>query len=122
GFEASRALALRGVAGAFARVGENERAAEVAVQALAAAEMIEDTSTRAEALADVSRALTQAGQQEQALEVVQTAFTTARLVGRASLFTGLECAVSTLAAIDHGQTLWRVYEAVQEIESWWNDR
>ena len=88
-------------------------------EALEIAESIVYKEDKAIALSSISQALTYIGQQEQALDVLQTAFTTARLAGRKYVFGVLERGAATLKAIDQGLTLWRVYEAVLEVDSWW---
>jgi len=109
-----RVKALSGVARALAGAGEQEKSTEVARRALAAAEVIGDAWAKAEALCAMAQPMAQAGQ-----GLLGDAFTTARLAGRESVFNTLEHGATALAALDRGQTLWRIYEAVMEVESWW---
>jgi tetratricopeptide (TPR) repeat protein len=88
-------------------------------QALVVAEAIPDQRVRVFALTGLAQRANQMEHQELALQVLQAAFTAARLVSRESVFQVLEQGASALADIDRGQTLWRVYEAVLEVESWW---
>jgi len=70
-------------------------------------------------LSRIGQALTEVGQQKQALHVLRTAFARARHTGREGIFDVLKYAAVTLGAIDEGQTLWRVYETLQEVDNWW---
>jgi hypothetical protein len=70
-------------------------------------------------LIQIGQDLTGVGQQEQALYVLRTACTRARQRGRSSVFSVLQASAVTLAAIDNGQILWYIYEAIQEVDSWW---
>ena len=75
---------------------------------------------RAEALGTVAEALARAGQAERALLALRAAFAMARSAGRDSVFDVLGSGAVMLAAIDQGLTLWRVYGAMEDVESWWN--
>jgi hypothetical protein len=39
--------------------------------------------------------------------------------GRGGVFDVLSEGAPLLAAIDQGQTLWEVYQAIREVEAWW---
>ena len=43
-----------------------------------------------------------------------------RPIRRESLFLLLGGLASNLAALDQGETLWQIYQAIMEVESWWN--
>jgi hypothetical protein len=52
---------------------------------------------------------------------MRLALTTARLDGRENVLGVLELdgQVDLLAALDQSETLWEVYEAIQEVDGWW---
>jgi hypothetical protein len=110
--ERYKVSALRGVAQALAQAGDVAGLERI----VAAAEAIR---LRDIALSGVAQAMAQIGQHETARQHLRTAFTIARLARRASVFTVLGDAAPILAAVDQGQTLWRVYQAVQEVDGWW---
>jgi hypothetical protein len=60
--------------------------------------------------------------QEKAIDTLLAAIQTARLIDREEIFWVLGEGAEILAEKDHGQTLWRVYEAITQVDSWWNDR
>lgn len=116
---ASRVSALRGVARALALVAEKATATRATQQVLAAAEAIRDEGLRAEVLSGVAGSMAAAEQDQQALDVFLKAFRSAQLAGRNLSFKVVEEAAPTLAGIDGGKTLRRVYEEVMAVEAWW---
>lgn len=70
-------------------------------------------------LSSLSAVLMKAGQHRHALDVLRKAFVTARHTGREGVFQVLESGSLTLAAIDQGDTLWKVYKTLKEVDSWW---
>jgi hypothetical protein len=88
-------------------------------RAFAAVEAIQDERAKSSALSDVAQAMVQAGQYTMALQVLRNAFWTSRLAGRERMFSVLESGAGLLAEIDKGQTLWKIYEAIQEVDGWW---
>ena len=111
-----KASALSAVAQAMAQAGDKEGLH----RALAAAEAIEDEEDKASALSGVAQAMAQAGQHTKALQVLRNAFWTSRLAGRKTFFRVLENGAEPLAAVDRGKTLWKMYEAMQEVDGWWS--
>ncbi len=107
-----RAEALRAVAEGLAMGGWPDRAVEVA-------RGISDEGQRVDALRDAARALDETGNAEGALEVWQMALQEARWVGCEAVFQVLSGGASLIARLDRGQTLWRGFEAVREVEGWW---
>ncbi|GEM_PF-4922561 len=107
-----RAEALHAVAEGLAMGGWPDRAVEIACG-------ISDEDERVAALRYVAWALDQTGNAEGALEVWQMALQEARQVGCEALFQILSSGASLIARLDRGQTLWRVFEAVREVEGWW---
>jgi hypothetical protein len=112
----SRADALRAAAQALAQAGK----VDGLDRALQSIKEIGDKWHSIRTLTDVAQDLTQVGQVTQALYVLRTAFRYARLAGREAVFGALHGGAPALAAIDQGQTLWRIYEAVLEIDGWWD--
>jgi tetratricopeptide (TPR) repeat protein len=112
---------LSEVAKALAQVGEQMKAIEAANQVLAAATRIEkdERNTFRDAFPEAIQLLVQMGQPKQVRQVLRDAFTIVRLAGRERVFETLKYSASALAALDQGETLWRVYEAVMEVEGWW---
>jgi hypothetical protein len=109
-----RAEALRAVAGGLAAGGWPDRAVEVA-------HGITDEGERVGALRDVVQALDEIRNVEGALAVWQMALQEARWVGCAEVFQVVAIGASLLAHLDEGRTLWGVFEAVREVEGWWED-
>jgi tetratricopeptide (TPR) repeat protein len=108
-----QAEAQRAVAEALAKGGWTGLALETA-------RAITDEGQRAYALRDMAQALDQEGNVAEALRVWQIALQEARWVGCGQVFQVLGSGASLLARLDEGQTLWAVYEAVMEIEGWWD--
>jgi tetratricopeptide (TPR) repeat protein len=108
-----KATALGGVAAALVRIGQTDRALEVV-------EMVADPvrKTSVLGLGETIRALTEKGCFDQAMQQFRKALAIAR-AGRGSVFAALECGAATLSSIDQGKSLWRVYEIIEEIDSWW---
>jgi hypothetical protein len=107
-----QAEALRAVAKGLALGGWTDRA-------VAVARGISDEDQRVGALRDIAKALDEAGHAEAALGVWQIALQRARWVGCTGVFEVLADGASLLARLDEGRTLWDVYKAVRELESWW---
>jgi tetratricopeptide (TPR) repeat protein len=59
------------------------------------------------------------GQHERAISLWKTELINAQFADEGILSLKLEEGVPIIAAIDQGQTLWKIYEAIVEIESWW---
>jgi hypothetical protein len=111
--EGDKANALSEVAQTLAQTG-------LVDQALQAIQVLEDEGAQGEALLKVVQAMIQEGQQEQTMRMLQNAFTLARLVEREAIFRMLKQIATSLSIIDQGQTLWCVYKAIVEVESWWS--
>jgi hypothetical protein len=108
-----RAEAQRAVAGALAAGGW-------VGLALDTARGIADEGQRAAAFHDAAQALVVRGDAEGALSVWQMALQEARWLGCGQVFQVLASGAHLLARLDEGQTLWAAYEAVTEIEGWWD--
>ena len=70
--------------------------------------------------AHLAHSLEIAGLHDQAVEILQVALLQSRYLGRDSVLQVLAEGSPVLAAIDNGATVWQIYQAIQEIESWWN--
>lgn len=79
-----------------------------------------DMNQKAALLSIVAKALTKAGQSEKGLYLFRAALNSAKSAGREAVLETLATAASTLAAFDQGETLWRIYESIVEIEDWWS--
>jgi hypothetical protein len=115
-----RAEALSGVAQAELRARHIDRAMALATDAIAAIQAVGGTWQAPVILARISAVLSGAGRSQEATRYLQLALTAARVEGRDSVFSVLGEIAAGLSADDNGQTLWRVFEAVEEVESWWD--
>jgi hypothetical protein len=116
------AVLLSDVARVLANVELPEEANAAVQQALTTAETIEDEAYKARGLSKVVQALTQTGQSERTWQILPIVFATARLARRETVFEVLQNVATTLAVINQGQTLWRVYQAVMGVEGWWSSQ
>jgi tetratricopeptide (TPR) repeat protein len=107
-----RAEALHAVAEGLASGGWPDRAVEIALG-------ISDEGERVEALRDTAHTLDETGNVEDALDVWQMALQEARWVSCEAVFQVLSSGASLIARLDRGQMLWRVFEAVRQVEGWW---
>jgi tetratricopeptide (TPR) repeat protein len=113
-----RAINIVHAASACVQTGEYGRA-------LAAAERSTDATRDAEyqrpiVLAKAARVMTACGEQLRAIATLANAFAEARTAGRRHFYEALEGGATTLAAIDQGDALWRIYEATIQVEGWWS--
>lgn len=88
-------------------------------QVLTVSDAIGIEKVKAPVLGEIAHALAWKGQLAQVQQILCMAFITARLSGRSNAFETLQRSTMALAALDQGETLWRVYEAVMEVEGWW---
>jgi tetratricopeptide (TPR) repeat protein len=109
-----RAEALHAVAEGLALGGWPDHAVEIA-------RGISYEDERVAALRYVARALDEIGNPSGALEVWQVALQEARWVGCEAIFQVLSSGAALIARMDRGRTLWRVFEAVREVEGWWEE-
>ena len=114
-----RADALVEVARALAQVGDMAAAVNIAQRALATAETLGDKQDKARTLGWLATAWAHIGWPDRALPAFAGAFDSSASVGRESVFSVLEEAAPTLAGIDAGQTLRRVYDQLVAVEAWW---
>ncbi len=115
--ESDEVSALGKVAQALAQLGDINGLE----MTLEAAKEIAHAGARASAMSRVAQAFTQIEQRDWGLSIFLMAFKVSQLAGPRSVIQVLEQAASALAAIDRGETLWGIYEAVMEVESWWSD-
>jgi myo-inositol catabolism protein IolC len=114
----SRAKALSHVMVALAQAGMQEEAAEAAEEALAAAQFIQDDKFKARALSEVAAEMFNFNP-GQSILIFHQAFKAARYSGHEMVFQVLVSASKPITAIDDGQTLWRVYQEIMQVDSWW---
>jgi tetratricopeptide (TPR) repeat protein len=119
GGTADKADALAQVARALAQVGDIATAVEIGQRALATAETLLDKQDKASTLSRLAVALAHIGWPDRALPAFAGAFDSSASVGRESVFSVLEQASPTLAGIDAGRTLRRVYDQLVAVEAWW---
>lgn len=87
--------------------------------AILAAKGFDNTSTRTEASSRIGQELTRVGQLDKARNLLKSTFSSPILDGRSSFFTVLQNGATTLALLDNGKTLWQIYQAIQEVDGWW---
>jgi hypothetical protein len=119
-FKESRAEALNTVAQGLNSIGERAKAAEAARKALAAAEVVEDESSRTALLGAVATVLWEMEDRTGALRVFRLALQTGHTLGRPTVFKALQAQARHIASLHDGNTLWQIYQAVQEVDSWWS--
>ena len=112
--------ALLSVRLALAAAGEKERAVELAYRIATIAQTTENPSDRAQSFVTASQALGGVGEGGQATLALVNALLSARLAGRSSFFQTLQESVQLLCSIDGCQTIWKIHEALVEVDSWWS--
>jgi tetratricopeptide (TPR) repeat protein len=110
---------LRRLSEALSAAADDAAATEAAEAAMRAAERIEDEAVRQLAEVRVIRTYAAIGQYDRALARWHDDLAIARASGRAPLFDLIGAEASALAAHGQGLTLWNIYEAVSEVETWW---
>jgi len=110
--EETEAAILSSAAQALAQMGQIDRA-------LVVTDMIKPKRDKGITLSLIAQVLNLAGQNEQAMNVTQATLAAARPTGRETVFEVMGYLTGILGSINEGQTLWRVYEAIQEIDGWW---
>jgi hypothetical protein len=114
----ARVQVLVKLAAIIARSGDAQSAAAATRDARIAAEEIENNRSKADALGWVTGALAASGPREEAIPTLRAAFAAARSSGLHAVYNALEHGALTLAAVDHGCTLLRVFEATKDVDSW----
>lgn len=101
---------------ALAQVGKVGVSSQVAQQGLSAAQDISDEQYTVPA----PSGLPQVSRSGQALSVTMAAFQVVELLEHDAEFAVLRDTAPALAGIDRGKTLSALYEAVMEVETWWD--
>lgn len=114
-----RVRGLNMVVHALAEADEWNAARWAAEQSLAVAAGIDQLEKRVEAQTITAQAWARLNHYEEAWQVVRAAFVATYPVGRGAVLNTLAKMADVLAAPDQGQTLWRVYQAIREVEGWW---
>jgi tetratricopeptide (TPR) repeat protein len=99
--------------------GDFDKAAELDKESYGMVERIDDKYEKSLKLKRLAQRMALANRQEQALQFLLSAFLTARFAGRSTVLDMLDGGAEILAEIDKGTTLWRSFEAVKEVDSWW---
>jgi hypothetical protein len=99
------------VLNALAEIGDIETAKKVAQE-------LESTEVSASALVSVATAIPEA-EIGKAVDLLRIAILAARSLGRGDLFSVLGSGADVLARIDGGETLWRIYETIEQVDAWW---
>jgi uncharacterized protein YaaQ len=118
--EDSQVDALTVVAKEMTARNQPNRAFEVIGKALGIVDEIDDDLIRFEAKGKAIAALTEMGKRDDARSHFQSALVQAHLVGRKAVLSVLESAAPTIAAADQGETLFRVFVTISEINRWWD--
>lgn len=114
-----RSVALAHVARSLADRADRAQATECVDEALTVARGIGDEAARAATLCSVIAVLPVAIEANDVFTALYEAFTTARRAGRDFVFHSLYSGTRLLASVDGGETLWRTYRAVMDVEAWW---
>ncbi|MCI0565533.1 MAG: hypothetical protein MN733_44280, partial [Nitrososphaera sp.] len=117
--ESLKVSVLSSVAQATSNIKEQNPAVDILNQAMTEAMAIERDRPRSYALNTILAAASQIGHLEQTQRILQSTLTTAQLAGRDVLFEALDGGALALVSLDQGETLWQVYKAVAEVETWW---
>jgi tetratricopeptide (TPR) repeat protein len=124
--ESERKTSLSYVAHALAQAGQvaaqsgNLEATVALVQhALAVIDDVEDKD-KALIHSEAAQALAMAGRSQEACTLLHTALKIAYPHGREAVLHVLTAGVLALAAVDEGKSLWQGYQALVEIDRWWN--
>jgi hypothetical protein len=113
--EGNLRLALGEVSQALVQAGDKEGLD----RALTAAEAIQSQRYRAEALGGVMKAFVMIGQNERVLRALCLSLDAARRTGYSNVFEVVEQAADWLVTLDNGDTLMKIYQAIEEVDSWW---
>jgi hypothetical protein len=81
-----------------------------------------DKNEKAPILSYVAKVLTEGSEPEKGKPLLQAALSSARFSGQQTVLETLPVGASAIAAIDQGQTLWQVYQALLEVERWWSKK
>jgi hypothetical protein len=114
-YESNKASALTRVSQALANTGDREGLG----RALLVAEAIQEERYKAKALSGVTQAFIISGQNEMALRALFLSIDAARRAYRENVFDVVKQVAPWLARRDRGATLWKIYQSIEEVDSWW---
>lgn len=107
----------------FFELGFTSQWVEIVDQSIADSEVNEKNPyEKAAALNKAAIALSAAGRQRESQLKLVSALVFAREWSRNTIFRAVEQNTETLVAIDQGETLWKIFEVIQEIDSWWKTK
>jgi hypothetical protein len=78
-----------------------------------------DDAKKAQILCGLAEIAVEIGHAERALGMWRAGFNGAEMRGRDQLCLFLGRSAPVIAAVDHGATLWAIYNSIREIENWW---
>ena len=90
-------------------------------QVIDAAQALCDEQSKTEIESKVIRYLYQLGDEAGAFSTWNLQLTNAHLNGRSAIFHTLSAGIPFISNTDQGKTLWQLYEALTEVESWWSE-
>jgi tetratricopeptide (TPR) repeat protein len=91
-------------------------------QLFAVTQGIKSGRVKVKMFAKVAKALACIEDYETALLALKNALIPEYLVDRQEVFSLLKEGASVIAFIDRGQTLWKLYESITEVEEWWKPK
>jgi tetratricopeptide (TPR) repeat protein len=118
----TKTTALRDLTRAAKHLGDLQRASRFAELALATAEKITEPMYASSAFQDAMDAFANASLPERAVDVFNRACAIARLGGRELVFEVLQYQSPHLAGSDGAETLWKIFETIQTVDTWWAAR
>jgi tetratricopeptide (TPR) repeat protein len=111
-FHFEKDLALADIVGALIEAREMNRAQSLTDE-------IGDEYLRAMVLSRLADAMRKLGDKENMQSILMQAFAFARQKGRFGLFRVLGVTANAIGTFEHGKILWSSYEAVNDVDSWW---
>jgi len=122
--EAYKAHTLIKIAMVLAQVGSNAKAEEIMNNALSIAEKITNNileSYYSQAIQEIMRIAKNEQFFDNAMSIFGDKFALLQFGGRNEVFRRLVTGVPLITAWDKsGQTLWKVYRAIEEVDGWWD--
>jgi len=105
------------IVGVMAQLGEKKEVTEIARRVQIPA-MLNDVYKNMRVRIDTSELWVEYMSPEQRLSFIKDRFAAAQNFGLEKVLNELEYSASFIASIDDGQTLWKIYEAVVEVDDW----
>jgi hypothetical protein len=96
----------------------NHKDVDVAQMVFIVAQRMPDPKQRAALLSRVAHVLTEAGRPEEGLKMLIAALEASSIAGRDTVRQVLADGAATLAAIDGGDLLWKLYHELERVDNW----